>query len=233
MRRFYARAGAAASAGGWSVKLDDRPVRTPAKTLLVVPSRALATAVAGEWEAQAGRIDPTSMPLMQLSATAIDRTARDRERVIDEISNYGSTDLVCYRAPQPLDLAQRQEEQWQPLLEWVRNRYDVGLEVTTGLMAVRQPDRSIESLRRIVAAADDFSLTALATLTGAAGSLVVALALAEGRLDAEEAAEAALLEETFQAEKWGLDPEVERRNQSVRSDLAAGARFLELLREPD
>ncbi len=227
-RRFSKSVTVEPGEAGWHVHLDGKALRSPAKRDFALPTRALAEAIAAEWDAQGERIAPQSMPLMQLASTAVDRVATDRERVVAETAGYAGSDLVCYRAAAPEDLARRQAEAWQPLVNWVAERYDVALAVTTGIVAVKQPDHACASFRRVLEAADDFALTALAALTGAAGSLVIALALAEGRLTPEAAADAALLDELYQAEKWGSDPEAEQRRAAIRRDLADCCAFLRL-----
>jgi chaperone required for assembly of F1-ATPase len=229
-RRFYKSAMVAAVEDGWGVLLDGRPLRSPAKRPFVLPAEALAAAIADEWQAQGEKINPGSMPLMQFAATAIDRLSDDRGGLIEEIAGYGRSDLVCYRADEPPSLVRRQEEMWQPLITWAAKRYDVALNVTAGIVAVEQPPHTLTTFRRVLEACDLFALTALAGATTAAGSLVIALALAEDRLTAEEAADAALLDELYQAEKWGSDPEAERRRAGIRADLAAAKRFHALSR---
>ncbi len=229
-RRFYKSATVGPVEGSWGVLLDDKPLRSPAKRPFVLPTEALAAAIAEEWQAQGERIVPQSMPLMQFAATALDRLADDRGRVVEEVAAYGSSDLVCYRAGGPQSLVRRQEELWQPLIVWAADRYDVALNVTAGVVAVEQPAHTLATFRRVLEACDLFALTALAGATSTAGSLVIALALGEDRLSAEEAADAALLDELYQAEKWGIDPEAERRRAAIRADLAAAKRFLTLSR---
>jgi chaperone required for assembly of F1-ATPase len=229
-RRFYKQATVVPAEDGWGIQLDGKPLRSPAKRPFVLPTEALAAAIAGEWQAQGEKINPHSMPLMQFAATALDRLADGRDALIEEVAGYGSSDLVCYRAAEPPALAQRQEEYWQPLIAWVAERYDVALNITVGIVAVEQPSHTLATFRRVLGAYDLFALTALAAITGSAGSLVIALALAEGCLSADEAADAALLDELFQAERWGSDPEAERRRASIRADLAAAKRFHTLSR---
>ena len=225
-RRFYKTAAAVPVEGGWGITLDGKALRSPAKKPFVLPTEALASAIAAEWQAQGEKVDPHSMPLMQLAATAIDRLADDRAGLIADIASYGASDLVCYRALEPPELVRRQHDVWQPLIGWIAERYDVALNVTSGITSIEQPAHTLAAFRRILDAHDLFALTALAAMAGTAGSLVVALALAEGRISTEEAADAALLEELFQAEKWGLDPDAERRRAGIRRDLAAAAQFL-------
>jgi chaperone required for assembly of F1-ATPase len=229
-RRFYQDARAAPADGGWGILLDGKALRSPAKRSFILPTEALAGAVADEWQVQGEKVDPHSMPLMQLAATTIDRLADDQQGLIEEIAGYGGSDLVCYRAAEPPSLVRRQEEAWQPLITWLAGRYDVALNVTTGIVPVEQPAHARSTFRRVLGACDLFALAALAAMASTAGSLVIALALAEGRLNAVEAADAALLDELFQAEKWGADPEAERRRAAIRRDLDAAARFYSLSR---
>jgi len=229
-RRFYKTATSTSVDGGWGVTLDGKALRSPAKRPFVLPTEALARAVADEWQAQGEKVNPGSMPLMQFAATAIDRLADDCTALVEEIAGYGHSDLICYRAEEPPSLARKQEETWQPLVAWAAKRYDVALNVTSGIMAVEQPAHALATFRRVLEACDLFALTALAAATGSAGSLVIALALMEGRLSADEAADAALLDELFQAEKWGRDPEAERRRAAIRADLHAAKRFHALSR---
>ena len=229
-RRFYKTAASTPVDGGWGVTLDGKALRSPAKRPFVLPTEVLARAIADEWQAQGEKVNPGSMPLMQFAATAIDRLADDRAALVEEIAGYGHSDLICYRAEEPPSLARRQEEVWQPLVAWAAERYDVALNVTTGIVAVEQPAHALATFRRVLEACDLFALTALAGATGNAGSLVIALALSEGRLSPDEAADAALLDELFQAEKWGSDPEAERRRAGIRADLHAAKRFHTLSR---
>jgi chaperone required for assembly of F1-ATPase len=169
------------------------------------------------------------MPLTRLTATAIDRTCAERDKIVAEVANYVGTDLVCYRAEHPPALAARQEAVWQPLIDWAAGRYDAGLAVTAGILPVAQSPTSLRAYATVVAALDDFRLTALQAATGACGSLIIALALFEGRLDAEAAFAASQLDETFQIEAWGEDAEAAARRATLAEDIMAAARFLELL----
>jgi chaperone required for assembly of F1-ATPase len=228
-RRFYKEAAAIQEGDRWRIALDGKAVKTPARNSLLLSTRALAEAIAGEWQAQETKVKPDTMPLMQLASTALDRVAPDRDRIIAETAGYAATDLVCYRAEGPADLVAKQAEQWDPLIDWLRERYDVSLQVAAGVMAIRQSEAALAALTRVVAAQDDLRLTALAVMTGAAGSLAFGLALLEGRISPETAAAAAQLDELFQAERWGVDPEAEKRRAAQRGDLVAARRFLDLL----
>jgi chaperone required for assembly of F1-ATPase len=229
MKRVYRHAAARPVEGGWGVALDGRAMRTPGRNELIVPSEALAGAIAAEWDSQGDVVRPATMPLTRLAATAIDRTAKQRDQVIAETASYAGTDLVCYRADHPPELAARQQLVWQPLLNWATLRYDAALAVTSGVIPTRQSAAALRAFANSVAAHDDFRLTALHTLTAACGSLVIALALLEGRLDAEAAFAASQLDETFQIEAWGADAEAAARRRVLAADIASAARFLSLL----
>ncbi len=231
MKRLYKIVATHPAEGGWGVALDAKPMRTPGKNALILPSAALAAAIAAEWEAQRDTIRPATMKLTQLAATAIDVTAPRRDLVAAETANYADTDLVCYRTDHPPALAARQHAVWQPLIDWAAVRYDAALAVTTGIIPAAQSPAALRALAAIVAAQDDFRLTALHTLTAASGSLVIALALSESRLDAEAAFAAAQLDENFQIETWGEDADAAIRRQALAADIAAAARFIALLRD--
>lgn len=228
-RRFYEAVSVAAAEGGHVVRLDGKDLRSPAKHPLLLPTRALADAIAAEWQAQTDKILPSTMPLMQLAATAVDRVMPARATIIADVAGYAGTDLVCYRAEQPPALVQRQAHHWDPLIDWLRRRYDVSLVVTAGIVAVSQPPATLTVLTRRVAAFPDFALAAFASLVGATGSLVIALALADGEITPEQAAHAAQLDELFQTERWGADAEAVERRVAQLGDLVSGKRFLDLL----
>jgi len=215
--------------GGWSVALDGRPMRTPAKNPMAVPTQALATAIAAEWNAQQDEIKPTTMPLTRLAATAIDRTSPQRAEIVNDVASYAGTDLLCYRAEHPPALAARQEATWQPLIDWASSRYDAGLAVTAGIIPMPQSPAALRAFAAAVAALDDFRLTGLCNLTAACGSLVIGLAVMEGRLDAAAAFAISQLDETFQIEAWGADAEAMQRRAGLAADIRSTAHFIELL----
>lgn len=228
-RRFYKTATTRPEGNGFAVSLDDRGLKTPAKRPLILPTAGLAQAIADEWAGQGDAIKPLTMPLTRLAYTAIDRLADDPTKAIDEAASYAGTDLVCYRAAHPAMLVRRQEEGWQPLLDWLSRRYDVALAVTSGIMAVQQSPEALARLKAVVAARDAMRLAALHALTTTAGSLVIALAVVEGEIDAARAFELAHIDETVQAEQWGEDAEAAAAREAVRQDMAATGRFLALL----
>ena len=228
MKRFYDHVAVSVMAGGVSVTLDGKTVKTPARRPLILPNELLAGAVAREWQAQGETIEPDTMPLMRLAATAIDRVADHRHAVVDEIAAYGETDLLCYRAAEPADLKARQAEGWQPLLDWCADRYGASLAVAEGITAAPQASVALEALRAAVDEYDSFSLAALHAITAACGSLVIALALAEKHLDAETSWNLSRIDEIFQAEHWGIDREALDQTDRLRVTLFHSARFLRL-----
>jgi len=235
VRRWYreARAGAGREDGaGFTVLLDGKGIRTPAKAPLVLPTAGLAEAVAAEWAAQGEELAADGLPLTRLANTAIDLDEARRTAIIDTLAAYARTDLLCYRADAPPALAERQSRSWQPLLDWAALRYDAVLIPVTGIMPVARPESAYRALRAAVAALDGWRLVALQEATTVAGSLVLGLALIEHRIDAETTFALSVLDETWQIEHWGEDAEAAARRAGQRADLAAIARFLYLLEAP-
>jgi chaperone required for assembly of F1-ATPase len=226
VRRFYELA---TVGEGNAVLLDDRPVRTPGRAALALPGASLAAAIADEWNGQGGTIDPRAMPLTGLANAAIDRIAPAKETFAEGLAAYGESDLLCYRAEGPRPLVERQAELWEPLLAWARDRYDIAFAVTAGVVHKPQPPETIERLAAAVHARNAFELAGLSPLVTVSGSLVVALALAEGAVGLDQAWAAASLDEQWQAEQWGADAEAAKALAGRRADFAAAARFLGLL----
>ena len=237
-KRFYERAaaepcppseGGRRGGDGFRVVLDGRPIKTPAKADMVLPSLTLAEALAAEWQAQGAEVEVRSLALTGLVWTAIDRVGPGRARVVEEVAAYAAHDLVCYRAEAPAELAARQQAVWQPLLDWAALSFDARLAVTAGVVPIAQPPEALAALRAVVAAKSDLELTALNAAVTAAGSLVIGLALGAGRIDAAAAFEAAQLDESYQIERWGEDPEAARRRAAIHADLEAAERLMALL----
>ncbi|MFD1949732.1 ATP12 family chaperone protein [Sphingomonas arantia] len=229
MKRFWTDVAVVpADPTGYAITLDTRPVRTPMRLPLVLPTRALADAVAAEWEAQGEEVDPRTMPMTGLSNAAIDRVMPDPALFVDQIAAYAETDLLCYRADAPNTLVARQAEAWDPLLAWARTRYDVTLRVTTGIVHVAQPPETLARLRTAVAAHDAHALAALSPLTTIAGSLIAALAVADRHLDADTAFDLTHLDELWQVERWGEDTLATEARMLRKADFMAAARFLAL-----
>ncbi len=230
LKRFYKQASAAATEDGFAVHLDGRPVKTPAGCRLAVPFRPLAEAMAEEWEAQVEEIKPHTMPMTQLASTALDRIGPERATILDQLARFADTDLLCYRADFPPDLVKRQTSQWQPLLDWAAELTGGRLAVTSGVVAVAQPAEAVAALTGRLASYDDWQLTAAQAACAASGSLVLALALVEGRLSGEQTYEISQLDETYQIEQWGEDAEAAARRAALRRDIVAAERLLLLAR---
>ena len=234
MKRFWDTASPVPDAEGFAIELDGRPMRLPGGTPLRIISPRLAQAIAAEWQAagkaKGGEMSYADTPLTRLAGTAQDRIAPDPAPVIDAIARYGQSDLLCYRADTPPALIQRQAEHWQPWLDWAALHHDAHLKVTSGVMYVRQDPQAIAALRAAVARNDAPVLAALGVAVPALGSVVLGLALADGRLTAEEAHRIAALDELFQAEFWGEDADAAARRAQVAADIAVAARFMELAR---
>jgi chaperone required for assembly of F1-ATPase len=207
------------------VSLDGRPVRTPGRTPLLLPTRALADAVADEWRSVEGDLDPRAMMLTGLANAATDRIAAGRAAFAEGLARYGESDVTCYRADTPPDLAAAQAAAWDPVLDWVRTRYDVHLEPVSGVMHRPQPPATLARLGEVVGALDAWQLAGLSPVVTTTGSLLIALMLREGVLDAEAGWAAANLDEDWQAERWGRDLLAEQAMANRRRDYDAGLRF--------
>jgi len=229
-RRFYKEVTSDRQDDGISVRLDGKAVKTPAKRTLLLPSEALGEAVAEEWRAQDENIRPETMPLTRLACTAIDRVSPSRTGVVNQVSAYGATDLLCYRAEGPPDLVEIQSDQWQPLLDWAADELSTPLVVGSGVVHISQSEDAIAALRRRVDRFTDFELTAVADLTQIMGSLVLALAVVCGRLSWQQAFECSRLDEHWQNQQWGEDAEAAARTETLSREVEAAARFAELAR---
>jgi chaperone required for assembly of F1-ATPase len=226
-KRLYKKAGIEGDRGRYRIVLDGRQARTPGRADLAVPWEPMARAIATEWDVQKEVVSPLTMPLTRLAATAIDRIGPHRDQIVDIMVQFGSTDLLCYRADAPEDLTRRQHETWQPLLDWAEQALGARMAVTIGVVPVPQPEEALVALKCVVEAFDDFRLAAASSAAAATASLILALALAAGRIDAKTAFEASQLDESYQIERWGLDSGVAERRRRIESEIAAAARFLE------
>jgi chaperone required for assembly of F1-ATPase len=229
MKRFYKEAIVVPGDGGVAVLLDGRPVKTPARNALQLPTEELAEAIADEWNTQSEEIDPRAMPLTGLANAAIDRVVPDPQVFARTLAAYGENDLLCYRSEGPLPLVRRQSEHWDPLLAWARRRFDIEFQTVAGVIHRPQPARTVEQLGLAVAARSPFQLAALSPLVTISGSLVLALALAEGEIGLDQAWSAATLDEVWQAERWGEDALATAALEARRHEFEAAYRFLTLL----
>lgn len=228
-KRFYAAAAVAdAQNGDFEIHLDGRAVKTPAGRPLAAPSRALAEAIADEWNAQGDEIVPSSLPLTRLANSAIDAVAGREGEVVQDIVNYAASDLICYRASSPAELAAGQARLWDPILSWVRTAYDAPFETGAGVAHISQPETSLDAVRRAIEMLDPFKLAALHVMTALTGSALIALAHAKGFLDAHAAWAAAHVDEAWQASHWGEDFEAAQRQKNRLSDFLNASLFFKL-----
>ncbi|GAA3996361.1 ATP12 family chaperone protein [Sphingomonas humi] len=230
MKRFWKQAEAvAADDGRWRIELDGRPLRTPARAMLLLPGAELAAAAAAEWQSAGETVDPRAMPLTGLANAAVDHVQPDPAAFADSLARYAVSDLLCYRADSPDKLIAVQAAAWDPLLQWARRRFDIDFRVTQGIAPVDQPRETIERLTQAVHAQDPFRLAALSPLITIGGSLVVGLALLEGATSVDQAWSAVSLDERWQLEQWGADEEAEKTLALREADFRSGACFLSLL----
>ena len=243
MKRFYKDVSVASSPptlegeggrkGAYAILLDGKPIRTPARAALTVPTRALAEAIAEEWRRQGETLMPQSMPLTRLANTAIDLPTLDRGKFVNQVLAFGNSEFLCYRAEASEALAVRQRATWDPVLDWLAQRHGARLTTGVGLGFVEQPGEAQVALDKAVWSHDDFMLAALHSAATVTGSLALALALADARLDARAAFAASTLDESFQAEYWGHDAQAQARRARLSAELAATERFMRLLKNKE
>ncbi|MDH3239861.1 MAG: hypothetical protein OEO83_04260 [Alphaproteobacteria bacterium] len=236
--------GIAREEAGFAVTLNGAPAKTPGRHPLIVPGAALAREIAKEIKdviadqpgalSGKGKGAQIAAPNFRIAAGAIDVITHERgarDRVVADLSGYGATDLVCFRCSHPDALVAAQAAAWAPLTDWFAAEFGASLSVTSGLAAPDHDPRALAAIAAAVGAADDFTLAALSLATRSAGSVVIGLALARGRIDAAEAFAAATVDEIYQAERWGADEEASRGREATALDLRQAAQFLELLAE--
>jgi chaperone required for assembly of F1-ATPase len=229
VKRFWKEARAVTTDGGWGIELDGKPLRTPGKLPLVVASEALAQAIVAEWNESPETIHPRSMVMTGLANAAIERVAPDTASFAAGLARYGEADLTCYRAEGPDRLVERQAAAWDPLLAWARRRFDVDFAITEGIKHVAQPVGTPQRLSHAVQSMDAFQLAGLSPQVTIGGSLIAALAVAEGAVEPEAAWDAVSVDEAWQIETWGDDAEAVAAIEGRKRDFLAAARFLALL----
>lgn len=227
LKRVYKTVQVAEIPEGFAVHLDGRPVRTPAGKPLVVEAHCkLVETIAREWDAQMEIVRPSTMPLTQLAATAIDRVGPERPAILEHLVAYAQTDLLCYRVEAPVGLRERQDRLWQPLVDWLRDETGAALIVTDGILAVDQPEEALGIVRGSFDRLSLWHLTAAQAAAAASGSAVLALALVLGRLDGQQVYELSQVDETWQVERWGEDAEAVARKQALHADIMAADSLL-------
>jgi chaperone required for assembly of F1-ATPase len=226
-KRFYKAVSTDAVEEGHRILLDGRPVRTPGKKLLAVPARPIADRLVAEWDGQGEEIDPAKMPVTRLVNTAVDGVAENFDAVFDEIVRFAGTDMLCYRADSPEGLVERQREGWDPILRWAGEARGARFILVEGVMHQEQPIPAIEAFSRALSAfRDPLALACLHTVTTLTGSALLALALAEGVIDADRAWTLAHVDEDWQIEHWGTDEEAFRRRELRRAEMDVAAAVL-------
>ncbi len=224
-KRFWKAAQVVPLGDGFTVELDTRPVKTPAKAALKLPTKAMAEAIAAEWDAQAAFIDPRSMPVTRAANAAIDKIGTQRTEVVTLLAEYGDSDLLCYRAAGPDSLIKQQADGWDALLDWAADTYDARLWVGEGVMHVTQDPDVLARLAKQVASFDDFALAGVHDLISLSGSLILALAVTRERLSAEEAWTLSRIDEDWQIAQWGDDEEAAEAAKVKRQAFLDAARF--------
>lgn len=212
-----------------AILLDGKPVKTPMKAALVLPTAGLAEAVAGEWQAQGNKIDPATMPLTRLANTALDRVIPDRPRLIAEMLEFAGSDLTCYRAEAPPDLVERQALAWNPMLDWAAAELDAAFRVTAGIVHQPQPEAALKAVKTHLNRLDPFALTALHNIMTLTGSLLIAAMTVAGRIDPQAAWLAAHTDEDYQIVQWGEDAEARQRRVLRHREFLACCRFASLI----
>ena len=227
-KRFWKTATAEACEGGYTVRLDGRAVKTPAKAAFVMPTLAMAQAAAAEWDAQQGVVKPDTMPVTRAVNSAIDKLVPQFDEVVGLLAAYGASDLLCYRATGPVELVARQAAGWDPLLTWARDALGAPLTVTHGIVHIPQPAESVARLHTLTAAFTNFELAGFHDLVAISGSLVLAFAVTKGRLSAEDAFSLSRIDEAWQAELWGVDDEAAALESAKRQAYLEASTFYAL-----
>ncbi len=228
-KRFYDTVRLDEGSGGFTILLDEKKVRTPARADLIVAKRALAEELVAEWETQKEFIDPARMPMTKRANTALDRVRGREEDVVKEIIDYAGTDLICYRAENPEGLVELQNAHWDRVLEWVREGFGPEFRVEEGISHFAQSRQALDQIRAVFAIKNFYELTPLHTMTTLTGSALLVLAHAHGFLSSDELWAAANVDEDWQISKWGEDSEAMKRREIRRDELDGDMRFLELV----
>lgn len=227
--RVYKTAAAVALPEGWSVALDGRTIKTPARSAMVLPTQGLADAIATEWQSQGSKVNLADMHLTRLASIAIDRTPSLRDEMADELARYCETDLICHIADGPRELVRLEEARWAPVRDWAAEMLSVHLVTVQGILPSPQPDASLEAARAYALGLDDFRLTGLLFGCGLFGSALLAMAATDGAMTALEAFEASRIDETWQMAQWGEDAEAIAAAEARRVEARALAKWIEAL----
>lgn len=226
MKKFYKKAEAGTAPGGFVIRLDGKTLKTPLQNNLILTSEQAACDIAAEWDQQGTEIIPASMPLTQLVNTMVDKSSgADRAAMEAEVLKYGASDLVCYFASHPADLLREQEQQWLPLVQWLKESQGVKLDTVKGIQYHNQPEASLRQLQKIIKNLDAADFTFVQAAAALTGSVVIALAFLDQKIDAEEAYLAACVDEIYQLRKWGEDALARKRLEHIRAELNVIQKF--------
>lgn len=228
-KRFWKVTSVIADERGYAISLDEREVKTPMGLPFIVKTETLASVIRKEWDDQVEHIDPNSMPIYKFAVTSLDRVSTQRSAVVDELSAYGASDLLCYREDRDLKLAEYQDQVWQPFLDWAAEMFSVNFVVSKGIMPGDQDQESISKLRDAVDKFDDYQLSGLHTLVTVSGSLVLGLAAAYNQSPLDDIIKASFLDDLWQQDKWGYDEEVAVRLKNHRKLIEDAHHYLQLL----
>lgn len=225
-KRFWTTTATVAVDGGYTIELDGKPVKTPAKSALILPTSAMAAAVAKEWDAQDGKIDPGTMPVTKGANAAIDKVATQKAEVTALLAAYGDSDLLCYRAAGPAALIAQQAAAWDPLLDWAGERFGVRLKSGEGVMHVAQDPDGQARLTAELDAMTAFELAGAHDLIALSGSLIIALAVIDTHISATEGWSISRVDEDWQISQWGEDEEAQAQEKIKRTAFCDAARFI-------
>lgn len=230
-KRFWKETTVSEVEGGFTVLLDGRNVRTPAKALLVVPTHSLATNIRDEWDAQEGKIDPSNMPFTRGANAAIDKVHIQHAEVANMLADYGDSDLVCYRATSPRELVALQANAWDPIIEWIFQTFGVRLETRPGVMPVPQDPATLELLRARVHSLTAFELSAFHDLVALSGSLALAFAATESLHPPHTIWDMSRIDETYQIAQWGEDDEATEVSEIKRKSFVHAYNFFHMVQK--
>lgn len=225
-RRFYKKAEAGTAPGGHVVRLDGKILKTPLGRNILFSSAFLAEEIAREWENQRDYIQLSIMPLTQLAYTLFDKAEDARKPIVDEIMKYAASDLVCYRAPHPEDLASGQKKRWDPLLFFLKDDFEIELKTVQGIQYLEQPEEGLKKFKSLIEGLSAPALTVMQAITPLTSSAVISFALIEGKINGDDCFAAATVDERFQMEKWGVDAEAEKKQARLKEEIEFAARFL-------
>ncbi|MGY8986546.1 MAG: ATP12 family chaperone protein [Sphingomonadales bacterium] len=228
MRKFYKKVSTSQVEDGFLILLDGKPIKSPLGNIISVPTEDLAKAILGEWDVEGDEINPEIMLLTRFANTNFDKVRPQREAIVGEVSAFGGSDLLCYRASTPDDLVEAQSKEWDLILIWLKEELDVGLKTTSNVLHIEQNLEDLAKLQAIVNSLDTFILSAFYSVTSILGSLVLALALLKKKINVDEAWCASRVDENYQINAWGENLETMQKNKNDYKVLKSAVKFIKL-----